>query len=64
MYLILIIEAQDESLVGSVWEIDDKGEYAICIAPNMSNYSLNCKIPCSMLGEYTSKKLERLNENL
>lgn len=60
MYLILITNADKSSLVGSVWEIDEKGETAICIVPHDSEFSLNCKIPCSMLGNYTSKRLEKL----
>ena len=64
MYLILITEAKNKSLIGSIWEIDEKGETAVCIAPNNSSFKTNCKIPCSLLGNYSSRRLERLDEEL
>lgn len=63
-YLIRIKTADNKSLIDSIWEIDEKGEIAICINPNKSNYKLYEKIPCKELGNYSSKRMEILNENL
>lgn len=62
MYLILITEAENPSLIGSVWNLDECGETAICICPNKSQYIQGTKINTRLLGHYTSKRLERLDE--
>lgn len=62
MYLIQITESKDETLVGTIWEIDEKGEKAVCIDPKTSIYCINNKVNTDVLGVYSSKLLENLNE--
>lgn len=62
MYLVQIIDAHIKNLNGSIWDIDEKGENAICIDPKNSEYCTNIKINTEKLGTYTSKRLERIDE--
>ena len=62
MFLIQITDSKDSSLVCSIWELDDKYRYAICIFPNRSIYIKNYKLPIEKLGEYKSIRLQKLND--
>ena len=63
MFIIKITEAQRKELNSTIWEIDEKGEYATCISPQNSKYPANCRVLCENLGYYTSIRLEKINES-
>lgn len=63
MYLIQVTESNDDTLIGTIWEIDEKGENAVCIEPKDSIYCINKRISTDILGTYSSIRLERLNED-
>ena len=55
MNIIKIINAEDKTLIGSIWELN--GEIATCIEKCNSKYTEGFKINIEVLGFYESEKL-------
>lgn len=60
MFIVKIVDAEDKSLIGSIWETD--GLKAICVDKGNSEYIAGFKINVEELGVYESVRVENLNE--
>lgn len=55
MNIIKIINAEDKTLIGSIWELNE--DIATCIEQRNSKYIKGFKINIEVLGVYESEKL-------